>query len=308
MLAELPTGRHEFRVVFVSADDQPGAAAHVSFNLEPVQDLQPIAEPKVFIEPAVQPPDMLRFNINIEDFDMATGRALVTLNETPAAVLEEKMSSIVLKDLQQGSKHLLQVRLISASGELLDCGSQAEFVMPVLNMAPEPQINIETPCASADGKAVQLKFNVSNYDFTQPAHVSINKQLAAVVSVADCTLCLADMEEGKHQVDITIPNTSFAASTEFAVVKPQSIRLPNIVLLQPAQYRSDKLLLRFELDAPLPEGMTTHASINGKLAAVFLHTHQSGCIVVDKPLPGSHVFKVEIPQIQRSEELCVVLA
>lgn len=116
------------------------------------------------------------------------------------------------------------------------------------------------------------------------------------------TLCLTDMEEGEHQVDVTIPNTDIAASTQFGVVKQ---RLPNIVLLQPMPYGTDKLLLRFELDAPLPADMSVHATLNGKLAAVFLR--QDGCLVVDKPLPGNHVFKVEIPQLQRSESLCVIL-
>ena len=83
---------------------QVGPEAYVSFKLEPVQVLLhffsfckvpafirclqppvPALEPKITIEPAVQPPDMLRFTINIADFDLQHGRALVKLNDKPAA-------------------------------------------------------------------------------------------------------------------------------------------------------------------------------------------------------------------------------
>ena len=59
--------------------------------------------------------------------------------------------------------------------------------------------------------------------------------------------------------------------------------MPNIVLLQPVVHGTDKLLMRFELDAPLPSGALVDAFINGKLAGSF---QQNGCIVIDKPIKG----------------------
>lgn len=303
MLEELPTGHHEFRVVFISADNQVGPDAFVSFQLDPVQPAAPAVEPKITIEPAVQPPDMLRFVINISDFDLEQGRALVTLNDKPAAMLQQPESCIVLRDLEQGSRHCLQVKLVSASGDVLEHGAQASFVMPVLS-TPEPEITIETPAASEDEKAVLLKFFVRNYDFSEgPAIAFINGQPAAVVGLEECTLCLTDMAAGKHKVEVHIPNKHISACTEFTIVKRS---MPNIVLLQPAAYGSDKLLLRFELDAPLAPGMFAQCSINGKHAADF--HRQDGCVVVDKPLPGTHIFKVEIPGTDRAEQLAIVLA
>jgi len=302
MLDQLPTGQHEFRVAFVSSENQVGPEAYVSFKLEPVQPPVPALEPKITIEPAVQPPDMLRFTINIADFDLQHGRALVKLNDKPAAVLKQPESCIVLRDLEQGSRHCLQVQLVDGAGDILAHGAQAEFVMPVLS-APEPEIVIDAPAATEDGSSVLLKFAVRNYDFGNgPALVLINGKPAAVVGLEECTLCLTDMAAGTHQVEVHIAN-SVSATSEFTVVKP---RMPNIVLLQPAAYGSDKLLLRFELDAPLPAGMVARTSLNGKLAAEF--QRQDGCVVVDKPLQGTHIFKVEIPGTDRAEQITVVLA
>jgi len=52
--------------------------------------------------------------------------------------------------------------------------------------------------------------------------------------------------------------------------------------------------------------MVARTSLNGKLAAEF--QRQDGCVVVDKPLQGTHIFKVEIPGTDRAEQITVVLA
>ena len=66
---------------------------------------------------------------------------------------------------------------------------------------------------------------------------------------------------------------------------PTRSTMPNIVLLQPVAYGGDKLLMRFELDAPLPSGAHVDTYINGKFAGSF--QRQDGCIVIDKPIKGT---------------------
>jgi hypothetical protein len=66
--------------------------------------------PKVFMHPSTLPPDLLKFDIKIEDFDLSTGHAVVLLNGWPTAVIREAQSCIVLKDLPVG-RNCMQVRL-----------------------------------------------------------------------------------------------------------------------------------------------------------------------------------------------------
>ncbi len=70
--------------------------------------------------------------------------------------------------------------------------------------------------------------------------------------------------------------------------------MPNIVLLQPVAYGGDKLLMRFELDAPLPSGAHVDTYINGKFAGSF--QRQDGCIVIDKPIKGTSAMPLRILQ------------
>ena len=115
LLAELPAGPHNFGVAIAIPEGEiVSQAATVAFALEAVAPMPAALEPKVFMHPSTLPPDLLKFDIKIEDFDLSAGHAVVLLNERPAAVIREAQSCIVLKDLPVG-RNCMQVRRIAVA-------------------------------------------------------------------------------------------------------------------------------------------------------------------------------------------------
>jgi len=303
LLAELPAGLHEFGVAIAVPEGQiVSQAATVAFALEAVAPMPPALEPKVFMHPSTLPPDLLKFDIKIEDFDLSAGHAVVLLNERPAAVICEAQSCIVLKDLPAG-RNCMQVRFVDANGQMLPEGGQAVFDMP--NLAPvapaAPKIYFDSP--SSSGEDVLVKFEIADYDVARdgPASIVLDSRLKALTIENPCTLVLQDLTAGQHEVIVELPMRQIDGSIRFHVVRPA---MPSIVLLQPVVHGTDKLLMRFELDAPLPSGALVDAFINGKLAGSF---QQNGCIVIDKPIKVNYTFRVAIRGTDNSRELTVVL-
>jgi len=306
LLAELPAGPHNFGVAIAIPEGEiVSQAATVAFALEAVAPMPAALQPKVFMHPSTLPPDLLKFDIKIEDFDLSAGHAVVLLNERPAAVIREAQSCIVLKDLPVG-RNCMQVRFVDSNGQMLPEGGQAVFDMPDLQPAPvapaAPKIYFDSPSSSGDD--VLVKFEIADYDLARdgPASIVLDSRLKALVAESPCTLVLQDLAAGQHEVIVELPMRQIDGSVRFHVVRPT---MPNIVLLQPVAYGGDKLLMRFELDAPLPSGAHVDTYINGKFAGSF--QRQDGCIVIDKPIKVNYTFRAAIRGTDISKEVTAVL-